>query len=482
MQGIIQGRVPPNSKDAEEAVLGAIMLERNKLEDVLEIINDCEMFYYPEHQIVFSSIQNLYESGSSVDMISISEWLNKKGKLEEIGGPYTIARLTNSVVSSANILTHSVIIKEKWIRRKQIEISGELLKSAYDEDKSVFETSDEIGNKIDELSMQGVSSDLVPINTQLASTLKELEDQRNGSEEMTGISSGYHKLDILTDGWQKSDLIILAARPSVGKTAFALNLAVNASNKVNVIVFSLEMSNNQLAKRLISISEKISMSELNRPKKMGSIVWDKVARSVNLSNKKIYLNDITDISPLQIKAKTKALMKKLKRLNGHEEEFLIIVDYLQLADSGNKDKKGNREQFISEISRGLKKTAKELEVPVIALSQLSRSVSDDEQPTLSSLRESGAIEQDADVVMFLYRPSQSEKNEVPELEYANYLDIAKNRNGAIESKIVFFNDMSIQTFSDSKMFNDASGSVPNKSVIRPNYDIDDNQLIIDNPF
>ena len=371
-------------------------------------------------------------------MLTVVEELKLKEDLELVGGPYYVSKLTNAVVSSANIEAHSRIVLQKFIQRELIRISGEIIADAYEDSTDVFDLLDDAESKLFEITNNHLRSAFEDINTVLVKTIQRIEDMRNRDEDITGVPSGFPSLDKLTYGWQPTDMIVLAARPSVGKTAFALNLARSAAlhptKPTPIVFFSLEMSSSQLVQRILSAESEIWLEKITRGKLEEHEMKQLYKRGIErLSNAPIYIDDTAALNIFELRA-------KCRRLKNKHDIGLIIIDYLQLMSGGGDNKGGNREQEISKISRDLKGLAKELKVPIIALSQLSREVEKRKEgakiPQLSDLRESGAIEQDADMVMFLYRPEYYDitANEMGESNKGEtYVKIAKHRNGSLDT-------------------------------------------------
>ena len=434
---MVFGKVPPQSKELEEAVLGAIMLEKSAFDTVVEILKP-ECFYAEAHQSIFKAMKSLADKSLPIDLLTVVEELKFKGELELVGGPYYVSKLTNAVVSSANIEAHARIVLQKFIQRELIRISGEIIGDAYEDTTDVFDLLDDAESKLFEITNNHLRSAFEDINTVLVKTIQRIEDMRNRDEDITGVPSGFPSLDKLTYGWQQTDLIVLAARPSVGKTAFALNLARSAAlhptKPTPVVFFSLEMSSSQLVQRILSAESEIWLEKITRGKLEEHEMKQLYKRGIErLSNAPIYIDDTAALNIFELRA-------KCRRLKNKHDIGLIIIDYLQLMSGGGDNKNGNREQEISKISRDLKGLAKELKVPIIALSQLSREVEKRKEgakiPQLSDLRESGAIEQDADMVMFLYRPEYYDitANEMGESNKGEtYVKIAKHRNGSLET-------------------------------------------------
>ena len=434
---MVFGKVPPQSKELEEAILGAIMLEKSAFDTVVEILKP-ECFYGEAHQSIFKAMKSLADKSLPIDLLTVVEELKLRGDLELVGGAYYVSRLTNSVVSSANIEAHSRIVLQKFIQRELIRISGEIIGDAYEDTTDVFDLLDDAESKLFEITNNHLRSAFEDINTVLVKTIQRIEDMRNRDEDITGVPSGFPSLDKLTYGWQQTDLIVLAARPSVGKTAFALNLARSAAlhptKPTPVVFFSLEMSSSQLVQRILSAESEIWLEKISRGKLEEHEMKQLYKRGIErLSNAPIYIDDTAALNIFELRA-------KCRRLKNKHDIGLIIIDYLQLMSGGGDNKNGNREQEISKISRDLKGLAKELKVPIIALSQLSREVEKRKEgakiPQLSDLRESGAIEQDADMVMFLYRPEYYDitANEMGESNKGEtYVKIAKHRNGSLDT-------------------------------------------------
>lgn len=433
---MVYGKVPPQAKDLEEAVLGAIMLEKGAFDTVIEILKP-ECFYVDAHQRIFKAAQNLANKSQPIDILTVVEELRFKEELDLVGGPYYVTKLTNSVVSSANIEAHSRIILQKFIQRELIRISGEIITDAYEDSTDVFDLLDQAESKMYEVTSKHLKNNYESIDSVLVKTIQRIEDLRHRNEDITGVPTGFPSLDKVTYGWQNTDLIILAARPSVGKTAFALNLARNAAlhptKPTPVAVFSLEMSAGQLVQRILSAESEIWLEKIARGKMEEHEMKQLYAKGIQrLAQAPIFIDDTAALNIFELRAKC----RRLKSINNIG---LIIIDYLQLM-SGTGDRNSNREQEISTISRSLKGLAKELQVPIVALSQLSREVEKrkdgNKMPQLSDLRESGAIEQDADMVCFLYRPEYYDvtANEMGESNKGEtHVRIAKHRNGSLET-------------------------------------------------
>lgn len=458
---LVYGKVPPQAPELEEAVLGASMLEKDTFAQVLEIIQSEECFYVDAHQKIYAAMRRLFDKGTPVDLLTITEELRKTNELEIIGGAYYLTRLTMSVLSSAHVEAHARIVMEKFIQRELIRISGAVIGDAYEDSTDVFDLLDKAESGLYEITDKHLRKNFRSLQDVLVKTMNEIEENRNKTDDITGVPSGFASLDRLTAGWQKTDLIILAARPSVGKTAFALNLAMNAAmnpgKQYPVAVFSLEMGAGQIVKRMLSAVSEVHMEAITRGKMAEHEFIQMTQRMVKLSQAKIFLDDQAALNIFELRAKARRLKQK------HDIQ-LIIIDYLQLMQA-SVDKSGNREQEISKISRDLKALAKELEVPIIALSQLNRSVETRKEskiPQLSDLRESGAIEQDADLVMFLYRPEYHGINNDAmgeTIEGETQIHIAKHRNGSTGmEKVRFIKEYQKFVDMEDNRFNSGGGN------------------------
>lgn len=434
------GKLPPQALDIEEAVLGALMLERDALTTVIEILKP-ESFYKESHQKIFKAVVELFDKSEPIDILTVTNQLRIKGELEIAGGAYYISELTTRVNSAANIEFHARIVAEQSIKRDLISIASTVHKDAFEDTTDVFELLDRTEQALYQVSESNIKKQYADMRSLMGEALKELQAKKDHDNHLTGVPSGFTDLDRITSGWQKNDLIIIAARPGMGKTAFVVSAMRNAAVdfKKPVAIFSLEMSSIQLVNRLISAEAELDSEKI----KKGSLEeyeWAQLHHKISkLTNAPIYIDDTPAIS-------IRELRTKCRRLKAKNDIQMIIIDYLQLMSSeGNaKGFGGNREQEISSISRALKQLAKELQVPVIALSQLSRMVETrggDKKPQLSDLRESGAIEQDADMVMFLYRPEYY-KIDVDEsgnsLKGVGEVIIAKHRNGSLDSVFLKF--------------------------------------------
>lgn len=422
MSELFLDRTPPHNIEAEQAVLGAIFLDDEALIKAHEILKP-EDFYRTSHQRIFEAMIYVNDQNEPVDLVTVTAELSDRRWLDEIGGVSYISDIANSVPTAANIEYYAHIVEEKSILRRLIKAATQIASSGYAGQDQVAEILNEAERTILDISGRRVNDGLVPIKDILVETYERIETLHNSSSQMTGIPSGYKDLDKMTSGFQRSDLIILAARPSVGKTAFALNVAQNVAARANetVAIFSLEMSSPQLVQRMLCAEGNIDANRM----RMGSFHdtdWGKLTMAIaTLSKAKIYIDDTPGITVSQIRS-------KCRRLKAEHGLGIILIDYLQLIQGSGKE---NRQQEISAISRTLKGIARELNCTVIALSQLSRAVEQrqDKRPMLSDLRESGSIEQDADIVAFLYRDDYYDQ----ESENKNVIEIliAKQRNGPV---------------------------------------------------
>ena len=429
------GKVPPQAVDLEEAVLGALMLEKDALTNVIDILKE-ESFYKDSHQAIYRAILDLFTESQPIDLLTVTSQLRRNGTLEIAGGAFYVTELTSKVASAANIEYHARIITEQSIKREMIRIASDIQRDAYEETTDVFELLDKMEQNLFEISEKNIRKNYSDMKSIMREAILELESKKDQKDGLTGVPSGLTALDRVTSGWQKSDLVIIAARPAMGKTAFVLSVLRNAAVDHNrpVAIFSLEMSSVQLVNRLIS-----SEAELDSEKiKKGTLAeheWAQlVHKTAKLSKAPLFVDDTPALSILELRA-------KCRKLKAQHDIQMIVIDYLQLmsGDTSKGGGAGNREQEIASISRALKKIAKELEVPVIALSQLSRAVETrggDKRPQLSDLRESGAIEQDADMVMFLYRPEYygiTEDEDHNSTQGVGEVIIAKHRNGSLDN-------------------------------------------------
>lgn len=431
VQRLSGGRVPPQAVDLEEAVLGALLIDKDALSKVIDILHP-DAFYKDQHRLIYKTISFLFGDNQPVDILTVASELRKEGDLKAAGGEFYLAQLSQRVSSGAHIEYHSRIILQKHIQRELIRISSEIIENAFDETSDVLDLLDDAEQKLFEVAQGNLKRNYESSEQLIRQALDRIE-HISKQEGLSGVPSGFGALDRVTSGWQPSDLIILAARPGMGKTAFVLSMARNMAidHDKKVAVFSLEMSSVQLITRLIS-SETAITSEKLRKGDLNDSEWQQLTTGVkDLEKANLFIDDTPALSVFDLRA-------KVRRLYSTQGLDLIIIDYLQLMTAGGSKVTGNREQEISTISRSLKSIAKELNVPVIALSQLSRAVetrSTSKRPQLSDLRESGAIEQDADIVSFIYRPEyygiEEWEDGEPSSGQAEVI-IAKHRNGSLE--------------------------------------------------
>lgn len=424
--GLEMGNKPPQAIDVEEAVLGAMLLEPSCVDEAMEELS-ASCFYDPKHKMIFEAMSSLVNEHVSVDIITVSNKLKEKGNLEAVGGAVVLANLSENVGSAAHIEYYIKILKQKTIQRDLITASYDILRDSYDDSIKVDELIDKAQTKVFNAIQSNVRKEVQDIGSVINSAMSDIEKMQDNTG-LNGVPSGFVSIDRITMGWQKSDLIILAARPSVGKTAFSLNLARNAAvdHHMPVAFFSLEMSAIQLAKRLMTTESGLSPDKIKGGVKLEQFEWEQLEYKLKaLSKAPLYIDDTPGLQLMEFRTKAKNLVK-------NKQVRLIIVDYLQLMQ-GPSELKGMREQEVAAISRTLKATAKELEVPIIALSQLSRQAVQRQggggKPQLSDLRESGSIEQDADMVLFIHRPDYIGLSDNPEDKEKTQIIIAKHRNG-----------------------------------------------------
>ena len=421
------GKIPPQALDLEEAVLGAIMLEKDAILSVLDILEPAS-FYKDSHQQIYEVAQSLSQQEKPIDLLTVIEELRKLEKLEAVGGAAYITQLTSRVGSAAHLEYHARIVAQKYIQRELIRVSSEIQQRAFDEGIDVDDLLDFSESELLNIAEGHIKKETVKLDNLLKAAIEQIEEAGKREDSLSGVPSGFTRLDRLTSGWQRSDLVIIAARPSMGKTAFVLSMARNMAvdHSRPVAVFSLEMSSIQLVNRLI-IGETHLASDKIRTGRLENYEWEQLEYKIkDLEKAPIYVDDTPAISIFEFRAKCRRLKQKFD-IQG------VVIDYLQLM-TGTKDS-GSREQEVSNISRSLKSVAKELDVPIIALSQLNRSVemrSGNKRPQLSDLRESGAIEQDADLVLFIHRPEYygiDVDEEGNSLKGIAEIIVAKHRNG-----------------------------------------------------
>jgi replicative DNA helicase len=436
------GKVPPQANDMEEAVLGAVMLEKEAVITILDILKP-ESFYKEGHQKIFKAISDLSSREFPVDLYTVTEELRSHNELDSVGGPVYLTQLTSKVVSAANVDYHARIVAQKYIQRELIRVSTEIQTRSFDDSYDVTELLDYSENALFQIAEGNIKREVAPINVVIKEAIREIEEAGKREDALIGTPSGFTKLDRLTSGWQKSELVIIAARPSMGKTAFALSMARNMAidHGKRVAIFSCEMSSIQLVNRLI-ISETDIPGDKIKNGRLTEEEWKQLdTRIKKLVQAPIFIDDTPAISIFELRAKCRRLMAQHKL-------DIVIVDYLQLMSG--PENAGSREQEVSNISRSLKSIAKELNIPILALSQLNRSVEmrgGTKRPLLSDLRESGAIEQDADMVVFIHR---QDKFGIPTFEDGSStkgiaeIILAKNRNGPVDDVRLRFREEKAQ--------------------------------------
>lgn len=468
-----KGKIPPQAVDLEEVVLGAMMIDKKGVDDIIDILS-ADVFYKEAHQHIFEAIVKLFEGTQPIDLLTVASQLKKDGNLDLVGGEFYLIQLTQKVSSSAHIEFHARIILQKFIQRSLIKISSEIIEDSYDESTDVFDLLDTAESKLYEITQGNIKRSSETAQNLVIQAKKRIEEIAK-KEGLSGVPSGFERLDKLTSGWQPSDLVIIAARPGMGKTALTLSMARNMAveYKIPVAFFSLEMSSVQLITRLISSETGLSSEKL-RTGNLQKHEWEQLNVKVKgLEKAPLFIDDTPSLSIFDLRAKA-------RRLSSQHGIKLIIVDYLQLMTAGGSQKGGNREQEISTISRNLKALAKELNVPVIALSQLSRAVETrggSKRPLLSDLRESGAIEQDADIVSFIYRPEYYKITEWDDEErsptdgQAEFI-VAKHRNGGLdEIRLKFIGHLgkfeNLDTFDSPFEFHSKMNAAANDDTFKP---------------
>jgi replicative DNA helicase len=433
------GHLQPQALDMEKAVLGALMIDKDAYAVVCELLYP-ESFYEPRNQMVYAAIRDLSMEEKPVDILTVMDRLAKNGTLEEVGGPGYVTELSSRVASSANVEYHANVIAQKFLARQLISFASVIETKAFDETIDIDELMQEAEGSLFELSQRNMKKDYTQINPVIAQAIKSIQAAATNTDGLTGVATGYHKLDDMTSGWQPSDLVIIAGRPAMGKTSFALSMAKNIAcdYRVPMAFFSLEMSNQQLVDRLISNVCEIEGSKILNGQ-LRQDEWDRLDKRINkLLDAPLYVDDTPGLSVFELRTKARRLVRE------HHVE-IIMIDYLQLMNA-NGMRFSSRQEEVSTISRSLKGLAKELNVPILALSQLNRGVESREglegkRPQLSDLRESGAIEQDADMVLFVHRPEyyhiyQDEQGH--DLRGMAQIIIAKHRKGATGDVLLTF--------------------------------------------
>ena len=470
------GKTVPQALGFEEAVLGAMMLEVDAVNSVIDTLHE-NVFYKEAHQRIYAAIKQLFLQNEPVDILTVTHYLRKNGDLELIGGAAYLSYLTQKVVSSANIEFHARVVLEKYVLRELILNCNTIIRDAYDEGSDVIKLLDEAETRLFSIVEDNFKRDSKELDSLVKQAIEDLAKQRNEEEALRGVPSGLKDLDRIIGGWQNSSLIILAARPGMGKTSMVLSVARNAAVDMNktVALFSLEMSSIQLVHRLFSIETGINSDKISKGK-IADYEWDILMQKAGgLMNTNLIIDDTPALSVFELRA-------KCRRLKQQHNIQMIIIDYLQLMRGGSdvKDRSGNREQEISQISRSLKALARELDIPVIALSQLNRSVETrggTKKPLLSDLRESGSIEQDADMVLFIYRPEYYGLDQFEDQTSSHGLAeiiVAKNRHGSLDSAKVRF----IAQYTKFADIEDSFSMSETPNSLIPNDDFDNQNTTI----
>ena len=460
----IDGKLQPQAIELEEVVLGALMIDNESLSDTIDSLQS-EYFYKPDHQKIFEAIVNLFNNSKPVDILTVSEELKRLGFLESVGGMLYISQLTNNISSASNTEFHARIIAEKFIKRSLISISNNIIGDAFNDTIDIFDLLNTAEEKLFTVTEGTLRKSYDKMSSLIKGALDNIEILRQKEDGLSGVPSGFTKLDRVTSGWQKSDLIIVAARPGMGKTAFALTMARNIAinHQTPIGFFSLEMSSEQLVGRLIASEAQLPAQKLRKGDLKDFEMVQLHEKIKELTDAQIYIDDTPALTIFELRAKARRLVK-------NHNVKVIIVDYLQLMSAGGNS--GNREQEISTISRSLKGIAKELKIPVIALSQVNRGVESrtgtgSKRPMLSDLRESGAIEQDADIVTFIYRPEYYkiyEWDNGDDSRGQGEIIIAKHRNGALENVRLKFT-AEFAKFSDLDYYDNSESNITDESMI-----------------
>lgn len=439
ISSLVYGKVPPQAIDLEEAVLGAMLLEREAVELVLGIIDKEAVFYADPNQKVYAAIRRLFDKGMPVDLLTVMDELRRSNELELVGGAYYVSKLTKDVVSSAHTEAHARIVVEKFIQRELIRLSGEVISEAYEDSSDVFDLLDQAESNLNELHYNADKKDAVHISVIAVKNSERTEVNRKAGKLITGVRSGLTSIDEITHGWQRCDLITLAARPAVGKTSFGLCICMNA--QVPCAFFSLEMDGSPLEHRMRANISNVALSKISVPASMTDEEFTRYLDATpTIAKLPIFVEEVTSLNVLQLRAKARKLKKK-------QNIQLIVIDYMQLM-RGDKKYAGNREQEIADVARGLKSLAKELQIPIIALAQLNReSVSKGRKPRVHDIRESDAIEHASDVIALMYAASDEEQKQDPSLRGIVNFDIVKHRNGSVGDLLLQF-DKPYQRWSD----------------------------------
>lgn len=457
---ILSGNIPPHSTDAEVAVLGAMLIDKDAVSKVVEVV-DAECFYHDKHVLIFKAMMAMFERGVTIDLVSLSDQLQREGTLERVGGMYALTEISVRTVSSANVEYHARIVLERYLKRQLIRVAGEIAQQCYDETTDALDEVDRAEQRIFEVAEKRLRRSYSGMKKLTKDAIERIFAMATGEGDgITGVPTGFTQLDQLLSGLQPSDLVIVAARPSMGKTAFALSIAREASRRgKSVGIFSLEMSAQQLVLRLISADAAVGLQALRSGRLSNAEMHEIVTRVDSLMNAQIYIDDSAGLSPIEFRA-------KCRRMKIEHKIDLVVVDYLQLMHAPKAE---SREREISMISHTLKAVAKELNIPVVALSQLNRTLEAraDKRPMLSDLRESGSIEQDADVVMFIHRPEYYKITAFEDgrsTENIAEIIVGKQRNGPT-GDIRLFYQKELAAFHDLAFNRDAFDVAPEVGLL-----------------
>ena len=454
------GNIPPHSTDAEVAVLGAMLIDKDAVSKVVEVV-DAECFYHDKHVLIFKAMMAMFERGVTIDLVSLSDQLQRDGTLERVGGMFALTEISVRTVSSANVEYHARIVLERFLKRQLIKVAGDIAQQCYDETTDALDEVDRAEQRIFEVAEKRLRRSYSGMKKLTKDAIERIFSMSAGDGDgITGVPTGFTQLDQLLSGLQPSDLVIVAARPSMGKTAFALSVAREASRRGKAVgIFSLEMSAQQLVLRLISADAQVGLQALRSGRLSGAEMHEIVTRVDSLMNAQIYIDDSAGLSPVEFRA-------KCRRMKMEHKIDLVMVDYLQLMHAPKAE---SREREISVISHTLKAVAKELNIPVIALSQLNRTLEAraDKRPMLSDLRESGSIEQDADVVMFIHRPEYYKITAFEDgrsTENIAEIIVGKQRNGPT-GDIRLFYQKELAAFHDLTFNRDAFDVAPDVGLL-----------------
>lgn len=466
---IIFDKIQPQAIEVEEAILGAILNDLNALAAVVDLLKP-QSFYKPSHSKIFEIMIDMFNRSMSIELLTVIEELRKKNYIELVGGIQYILYLSNKASSSMHVVSHAKIVAEAFIKREIIRISTTSIQDSFNNATDVFDLLSKAEQSFYEITSNNLNSNIERLDSIIRKANKELEAICENPDKTTGVPSGFQNLDRVTHGWHPGNLIILAARPGMGKTSYALALARNAAVEFNktVAFFSLEMSKTELANRIVSMEAEVESSKI-RSGKLNDFDWQKINQASSyIADAPLYIDDNSTLTLFDLRA-------KCRRLYQYANLSLVIIDYIQLMKFSDGERKFNREQEISAISRGLKAISKELKIPVIALAQLSRDAEKSKRPMLSHLRESGAIEQDADLVMFLFRPEYYESDDSKPQGFTELI-IAKNRHGSTEPVNLRFNEKYTK-FSSITEDHELLSKISDSNIMIKNTKVDTNSII-----